>query len=143
MCSYKVAVKRGDGSTFVSDTILLLYYIMLYYISFQGFLFFSFLPFVVLYSISTPSTLVIGIKAFCTSNQRCLKTILPGPTHTARLSFTSKSETLLQTYHWTFKQCFHKFLVRLDDNKLCVVSAYCPTILTHWRSSQYGCPNDK
>ena len=36
-----------------------------------------------LYSISTPSTLVIGIKAFCTSDQRCLKTIPPGPTHTA------------------------------------------------------------
>ena len=43
------------------------------YSSFQGL--FSFLPFVVLYSISTPSTLVIGIKAFCTSNQRCLRAV--------------------------------------------------------------------
>ena len=48
----------------VSGAIVLLYFIS-----------FSFLPFVVLYSISTPSALVIGIKTFCTSNQRCLKTI--------------------------------------------------------------------
>ena len=38
-----------------------------------------------LYSISTPCTLVIGIKAFCTSNQRCLKTIPPWPDPHSRI----------------------------------------------------------
>ena len=66
---------------FVSGTI---YYSSVIF-HFRVFSSFSFLPFVVLYSISTPSTLVIGIKAFCTSNQRCLKTIPPWPDPHSRI----------------------------------------------------------
>ena len=80
--SKRVMEVHLNSLDFVSGTIY--YSSVIFYFRVFPFPFYSSL--VVLYSISTPPTLVIGIKACCTSNQRCLKTTLPGPTHTTGFS---------------------------------------------------------